>query len=72
MTKALLALLEQEVAKPRIMKLPEVCEITGLSKPSIYRLMSQKKFPLAKKTGSRAVGWLSPSIFDWLLNLEDA
>lgn len=49
--------------KPKkLLRLPVVCERTGLSKPSIYRLMRKGQFPLAVKISQRAVGWYEHKI----------
>lgn len=41
-----------------IIKLPKVCEITGLSKSSIYDKMKEGTFPKSIAISSRSVGWL--------------
>lgn len=50
----------------RIMRLPEVMYLTGLSRSSIYSLQSQKKFPRGIKLSDRAVGWSEAQIEIWL------
>jgi prophage regulatory protein len=47
-----------EPAYDPIIKLPKVCEITGLSKSSIYEKMSDNTFPKSIQISSRSVGWL--------------
>jgi prophage regulatory protein len=51
---------------PKLLRLPVVLDRTGLSKPSIYRLMKLGQFPQAKKISShataRAVCWLESDI----------
>lgn len=46
-------------------RLPKVQKKTGLSKPRIYTLMREGKFPKAYKLGDRAVGWRSDEIRKW-------
>ena len=46
----------------KYLRLPQVCEMFGISKPSIYRLMKEGKFPLARRLGYRSVGWLEPEL----------
>lgn len=41
-------------------------EITGLSRSTIYALMSQGLFPRPVKLTGKAVGWPESSIADWL------
>lgn len=51
----------------RIMRLKEVIEKTGLSRSTIYNLISQGKFPKQIDLGARSVGWVDTEIEDWLL-----
>lgn len=53
-------------AKNRLLRLPEVMELVGLSKPSVYRLMKTGDFPKAKKISARAVRWIKCEIDDWI------
>lgn len=50
----------------RIVRLPTVKEITGLSRSSIYLRMSKKEFPQSISLGDRAIGWLEADIEQWL------
>ena len=50
----------------RLIKLPEVVEITGLSRSTIYRLRKLGKFPEQVRVGSRAVRWWLSEILDWI------
>jgi prophage regulatory protein len=55
----------------KIVRIDQVAERTCLPKPSIYRLMADGKFPKSIKLSSRATGWLSTDIDDWILGLKD-
>lgn len=50
----------------RILRLPQVIEITGLARPTIYLKMKQGTFPRQLKLGSRAAGWLAADIQGWI------
>jgi prophage regulatory protein len=50
----------------RILRMPEVERRTGRSRTSIYRDMSEGRFPLAVKIGPRAMGWAESSIDEWI------
>ena len=50
----------------KILRLPEVKNITGLSRSTIYLQISQGKFPKPLSLGSRAVGWTEQDIDDWI------
>ena len=49
-----------------ILRLPTVKAITGLSRSTIYLRMSEGSFPRQVNLGSRAVGWLSSEIQQWV------
>ncbi|WP_448214028.1 helix-turn-helix transcriptional regulator [Colwellia sp. MEBiC06753] len=49
-----------------ILRLPEVKNLTGLSRSTIYLKMANDDFPKSVRLGARAVGWLSTEIENWL------
>jgi prophage regulatory protein len=51
---------------PTIDRLPKVREKTGWSRSSIYSLMAQGKFPKAIALGTRAIGWSSVEIDQYI------
>ena len=55
---------------PRILKLPTVRQLTGLSTSSIWRYEQNGKFPGRRKIGDRAIGWLESEIIEWINNLS--
>ena len=42
--------------RERIYRLPQVMELTGLSRSSIYLALSKEEFPQPVKIGRRAIG----------------
>jgi len=52
----------------RLLRLKDVLEVTGLSKPALYRLMRSGRFPLSIRLvdGGRSVAWDSLLIDEWL------
>jgi prophage regulatory protein len=54
------------VTPPRILRLKEVCRMTGLGRSSIYQLQAERRFPVRIKLGVRAVGWLEDDVQQWL------
>ncbi|UGA53712.1 helix-turn-helix transcriptional regulator [Vibrio sp. VB16] len=50
----------------KILRLKDVTEKTGLSRSTIYYLVSQKQFPSSIPLGARSVGWLESEINEWL------
>jgi len=47
-------------------RLPSLCEITGLSESGLYKLIREGKFPKGVKLTSRATGWPSDVIDEWI------
>ncbi len=56
-----------------ILRLPTVISRTGLSRSTVYLMMTKDKFPLPISLGERAVGWLEDDINQWLeKRIEDS
>lgn len=51
---------------PRVLRIRNVVQITGLPRSTIYRLMSQSMFPKNIKLSTVAVGWDMADIELWL------
>ena len=51
----------------RLLRLPEVRYLTGLSTSEIYRRMSRETFPPSIRIGPRQVAWDSELINGWIL-----
>lgn len=54
--------------RARIIKLSEVKDLTGLSRSSIYRKISDDSFPKAVSLGGKAVGWVEAEVQQWILD----
>lgn len=52
--------------KFKILRLPQVIELTGLSRSSIYLLMSEQDFPQPISLGIRAKGWVEQEVSEWI------
>lgn len=50
----------------KILRLSQVIDYTGMSRSSIYLLMSQGSFPLSISLGARSVGWVESEIQLWI------
>jgi prophage regulatory protein len=50
----------------QILKLPEVITTTGLARSTIYKLISENRFPKQIKLTSFSSGWLKSEINHWL------
>lgn len=47
-------------------RLNKVIEMTGLSRPTVYRLIQQGKFPKQVKLGERSVAWVLEEVEQWM------
>ena len=58
--------------KTRFLRLPEVVERVGYSRPSVYRLIAEGSFPKPHKLGARASGWRESDIEQWCRTRPEA
>jgi prophage regulatory protein len=56
----------------KVLRLRQVCEVTGLCRSSIYQMEADLRFPKRVKIGARAVGWLEREIHAWLAHRIEA
>ncbi len=52
----------------RVIPLPEVVEITTISRSTLFRMVEKGSFPAPRQIGERRVGWLSDEVQAWLLD----
>ncbi len=50
----------------RLLRAPEVAHRTGLSVPSLYRLMAEGRFPQTIPLSHQAVAWPEHEIDSWI------
>jgi len=50
----------------QVLRLPQVCKVTGLCRSMIYQLEAERRFPRRIKLGLRAVGWIEGEVQEWL------
>jgi prophage regulatory protein len=50
----------------RLLRLPEVTKITGLSPSTIWRREKEGRFPRRRRISVRAVAWLMSEIEAWM------
>jgi len=51
----------------QILKMPEVIKFTGLARSTIYKLISENRFPKQIKLTSFSSGWLKSEIEQWIV-----
>jgi prophage regulatory protein len=49
----------------RFVRMPEVVQLTGLSRRTIYRMIKEETFPQQHKLSRASVGWWLSSIKQW-------
>jgi prophage regulatory protein len=52
--------------RDRILRIEDTKHKVGLSKPTIYRLMKENRFPRPVELGERARGWLESELDEWI------
>ena len=57
---------------PRILRLPQVIDLTGLGRSMIYQMEADLRFPKRVKIGTRAVGWIEQEVKAWLIKRIEA
>ncbi len=50
----------------RVLRTPEVLELTGLSRTTIWRFERNDGFPPRLRLGPNAVGWFEDDVVTWL------
>lgn len=50
----------------RLLRLPTVCELTGLGRSRVYALMKEKSFPAPVQLSVRSVAWPEIEIMEWI------
>ncbi|MEZ8625904.1 helix-turn-helix transcriptional regulator [Vibrio splendidus] len=62
--------MSQQLIPISIIRLPEVMRLTGLSRPTIYRRITEGTFPSRVSLGERAIEFKLHEIVEWIENLE--
>ena len=61
-----------EMTEDRILRLPQVVELTGRKRATIYADMKEGKFPASVRLGLRAIGWKASVIQEWIAGRENS
>jgi prophage regulatory protein len=49
----------------KMLRMKQVLELTGLSRPGLYKLMLKRRFPRPIKIAARAVAWPEDEVIAW-------
>ena len=52
----------------KILRLPEIIALTGLSRSTVYNRVATGNFPTSILLGGRSVGWVASEVDAWLHN----
>jgi prophage regulatory protein len=55
-----------EIPSPRVLRLPDVINITQLSRSQIYRMEAEGKFPSRISLTQRTTAWIAQEVEEWL------
>jgi prophage regulatory protein len=58
--------MDSQIENARLIRLPEVIRLTGLSRSMIYQLASTQHFPKPVKLGTRVSAWLARDVTEWI------
>ena len=56
----------QQTVEERILRVPDIRHLTGLSRSTIWRLEKEGHFPKRLSLGQRAVGWRKTEVIRWM------
>jgi prophage regulatory protein len=59
-------ILSNETPSPRVLRLPDVLNITHLSRSQIYRMEAEGKFPRRISLSQRTTAWVAQEVEEWL------
>jgi len=62
--------METKTESPRLLRLPQVVKLTGLSKSTIWRQERKRKFPSRRKISDHLVAWVEQEIDDWIKHCQ--
>lgn len=51
----------------RLLRIKEVCDVTGLAVSTLYRLLKHQQFPQQVQLGPNCVGWREEDIAAWCM-----
>ncbi len=64
-----------KVQSMKVLRLPSVCELTGVPRSTLYLYIKNNQFPKPIKLGIQSVGWIQEEVEQWLrqrMQLRDA
>jgi prophage regulatory protein len=65
-----LAFIVNPIEANRLVRLPEVIRLSGMSRATIYRHMEEGTFPKPKRVGVKMIAWKMSDLINWIDGLE--
>ena len=62
---------ETPLFKEALLKLRQVCLVTGLSKSSVYAMLKESRFPEPIRLGKRCTRWRMSDVQGWIASAGD-
>ena len=59
-----------EIQNDRFLRLPEVLKVVPFGKSTLWRLISENKFPKPHKISPRVTAWLASDIQEYIYNVK--
>lgn len=59
------------VQRDQYLRMPQVEQITGLKKSTIYLMMRRGEFPNAVKITPRCTAWAASRVYQWVQDVKD-
>ncbi len=56
----------------KLLTMPEVEALTRLSKPTVYQMIRERRFPKQVRLGPNKVAWLRSEVLGWIGQRADA
>lgn len=63
--------IEKNIVEMQILRPLQVMELLGLSRPTLYRLRKEGRFPNSIKLGEKSIGWMRKDIENWIKSKFD-
>jgi len=61
----------EQLTPGQLVRIKQLKEVTNLPKSTIYRLISENRFPRQLKLGERIVAWRTDDIIAWMDGLQE-
>ena len=57
---------EKDLEEERLLRIPEVLRLVGLSKSTVYKMIKEGRFVKRRRNGTRAVAFRLGDVYEWI------